>query len=128
MDYQLTIVPKSTYLHAIVSGTNTKENITNYLEELREEGISRKCFRVLIEEHLEGPRINISDVFSIVKEVSNRVIGVYEAIAYVDVNAVGDSMQFAETVARNRGLQIAMFSSVVDAEKWLQNYKKEKKI
>jgi hypothetical protein len=44
---------------------------------------------------------------------------VLRAIAYVDVNADGDLMQFAETVAVNRMLPVAVFSNVADAEKWL---------
>jgi hypothetical protein len=119
MDYQLVIIQKPTYLHAVVHGVNAKENVVKYLRELCEECISRKCFRVLIDEHLEGPRINILDVFSIVNQGSDQVVGLFEAFAYVDSNAVGDSMQFAQTVANNRGLPIAVFSSVVDAEKWL---------
>ena len=42
-----------------------------------------------------------------------------EAIAYVDVNAAGDLMQFAETVAVNRALPVTVFSTVVEAETWL---------
>jgi len=43
----------------------------------------------------------------------------FEAIAYVDVNADGELMKFAETVAVNRSLPVVVFSSVSDAEKWL---------
>jgi hypothetical protein len=32
-----------------------------------------------------------------------------------------DLMKFAETVAVNRGLPVTVFSSVSDAEKWLQS-------
>jgi hypothetical protein len=42
-----------------------------------------------------------------------------EAMAYVDVNAQGDLMQFAENVAVNRQFPIAVFSTVADAEQWL---------
>jgi hypothetical protein len=42
-----------------------------------------------------------------------------KAIAYVDVNAEGNLMRFAQTVAVNRGLPIAVFPTVADAEKWL---------
>ena len=121
MDYQLTIIQKPAYLHAIVNGVNTKENVVRYLEDLSKECMSRKCFRILIEEHLEGPRIDIFNVFSIIARRSNQVIGLFNAVAYVDCNAMGNSMQFAETVARNRGLPLAVFASVADAEKWLLN-------
>jgi hypothetical protein len=44
----------------------------------------------------------------------------FNAIAYVDVNAAGDVMQFAETVAVNRAVPVTVFSTVADAEQWLR--------
>jgi hypothetical protein len=74
---------------------------------------------VLIEERLEGPRLGTLDVFEIVSQGSSRALGILQAIAYVDVNAEGDLMQFAETVAVNRALPVTVFSTVADAERWL---------
>jgi hypothetical protein len=122
MSYSLTIVQNTTYLHATVTGTNTRENVARYLEEIRNECMSRNCLRVLIEEHLEGPRLAMMDVFRIATEGSNRSVGMLEAIAYVDVEAGGDLMKFAETVAVNRAMPVMVFSSVSDAEKWLLEY------
>jgi hypothetical protein len=45
--------------------------------------------------------------------------GFFEAIAYVDVNAAGALMQFAETVAVNRALPVKVFPTVAEAEEWL---------
>lgn len=59
------------------------------------------------------------DVFPIVSEGSSRARGKLEAIAYVDVNAEGTLMQFAETVALNRALPVTVFSTIADAERWL---------
>ena len=50
-----------------------------------------------------------------------RALGQIEVIAYVDVNAEGDLMKFAEDVAVNRFLRVAVFSSVQDAELWMQH-------
>jgi hypothetical protein len=74
---------------------------------------------VLIEERLEGPRLGTLDVYEIAAGGSGRAAGNFEAIAYVDVNAAGDLMKFAETVAVNRSVPVKVFSSVSDAEKWL---------
>jgi len=60
-------------------------------------------------------------VLELVSKESSKNRGLYEAIAYVDVNAVGDSMEFIENVTVNRGLPVRVFSTVVDAEKWLLN-------
>ena len=106
MTYELTIAQKPTYLHAIVTGRNNREHVMQYLEDILQECRARQCFRVLIEERLEGRRLGTLDVFKIVSEGSSRAPGMFDAIAYVDVNAAGDLMQFAETVA--------------DAEQWLR--------
>jgi hypothetical protein len=37
----------------------------------------------------------------------------------VDVNAGGDLMKFAETVANNRGIPMNLFKTVAEAEAWL---------
>lgn len=121
MEYHLTIIQKPKYLHAIVTGENTKENVARYLNELYEECKARKCSKVLMEEQLAGPRIDISDVFSIIDTRSNQITGMFEALAFVDTNARGDLMHFAETVARNRGLPLSVFSNVADAENWLHH-------
>lgn len=119
MAYKLTIDEKPTYLHAIVTGLNSKENVVGYLGGVLRECRARNCLRVLIEERLEGPRLGTLDVFEIASEGSKRAFGMLTAIAYVDIHAEGDLMHFAETVAVNRKLLVAVFSSVADAEKWL---------
>ena len=119
MSYKLTLDQKPAYIHAIVTGYNSKENVTRYLEDVRRECVARGCFRVLIEERLEGPRLRTMDVFQVAADGSRRALGVFHAMAYVDVNADGDLMKFAETVAVNRGIPVRLFSSVTDAEKWL---------
>ena len=121
MTYKLTIDQKPTYLHAIVTGRNSRENVARYMEEILRECTARSCFRVLIEERLEGLRLGMLDVFEIASEGSSKASGMLQAIAYVDVNAESDLMKFAETVAVNRALPVAVFSTVADAEKWLLN-------
>lgn len=119
MSYTLTLHEKPSYLHAIVTGYNSMENVARYLEELRHECMARGCFRVLIEERLEGPRLGTIDVFRIAADGSMRALGLFQAIAYVDVNADSNLMQFAETVAINRGIPVMLFSFVAEAERWL---------
>ena len=120
MPYQLTITEEGDYLHAIVTGTNDADTVARYLDELRRECIARRCYRLLIEERLEGPRLSTFPVYKVVSEGSERARGLLHAIAFVDVNAQGQLMEFAETVAVNRGLPIAMFATVEQARAWLQ--------
>lgn len=119
MTYQLTITEKPGYLHCVVTGKNSIENVAAYFQEVARECEARNCFRVLIEEHLVGRRLETWDVYQLVSEGSARNLGKFQAIAFVDVNAEGELMKFAETVACNRGLPIAVFATVPEAENWL---------
>lgn len=53
-----------------------------------------------------------------VAEGSMKAIGKFDAIAYVD-EKMGQMADFAETVAVNRGMPVAMFDNLGDAEAWL---------
>lgn len=119
MSCQLTITQKPGYLHCIVTGKNSMENVAAYLQELARECEARNCFRVLIEEHLVGRRLETWDVYQLVSDGSARNLGKFQAMAYVDVNAAGELMKFAETVASNRGLPMTMFTTVPEAESWI---------
>jgi len=119
MSYQLTVTEKPGYLHCIVTGKNTMENVASYFQEMARECEARNCFRVLIEEHLVGRRLETWDVYQLVSEGSAHHLGKFQAVAYVDVNAEGELMKFAETVASNRSMPITVFATVPEAENWL---------
>lgn len=42
-----------------------------------------------------------------------------QALAFVDVNAQGELMRFAEDVAVNRGMPVRVFPTIAAAEAWL---------
>ena len=119
MSYQLKITEKPNYLHAVVTGANTAENVAGYLKELVRECAARGCFNVLIEEKLTGRRLETWDVYQIASDSSAKARGLFKSIAYVDVNASGELMKFAETVANNRGVPMTLFATVAEAEAWL---------
>jgi hypothetical protein len=119
--YELTIEPRPGYLHIIVSGDNTRENVAGYMEEVVRECTLRQCFRVLLEERLTGPRLGTLDVFELVSAGSTRFLRTLTAMAFVDVNAHNqEMMQFAENVAVNRAFPVRVFPTVLAAERWLQ--------
>jgi hypothetical protein len=118
MTYELKIEQKPTYLHAVVTGTNSKENVLLYTDEIDRECTAQGTFRVLIEERLDGPRLGTMDVFEVVLRRVQRARR-FKAIAYVDTNAVGDSMRFAENLAVNRFVPVAVFRTLADAERWI---------
>jgi hypothetical protein len=59
------------------------------------------------------------EVFDIAAEGSADALGAIRALAYVDVNAEDDAMQFAETVAANRSMPARVFPTVAEAESWI---------
>lgn len=121
MSYHMSIEAKPGYLHFIVSGDNTRENVVRYMEEVVRECTLRQCFRALIEERLQGPRLGTLDVFEMVSAGSNRFLRTLRAMAYVDINARSqEMMQFAENVAVNRAFPVRVFPTVTAAERWLQ--------
>jgi hypothetical protein len=119
MGYELKIEQKPGYLHAVVTGQNSRDTVTEYLLRGILECKARGCFRVLVETRLQGPRLPLWDIFEIAANHSERDIGLFDAIAYVDTFATPDLLVFIENVTRNRGLPMRAFSSVAAAEKWL---------
>jgi hypothetical protein len=117
--YELKIEQKPEYLHCVVTGRNSQETVTRYMQQVMQECAARRCFRVLIEERLEGPRLGTMEVFTMVSAGSKRYQGMLEALAFVDLNAEGGVMRFAEDVAVNRGIPVRVFRTVDGAEKWL---------
>jgi hypothetical protein len=119
MGYALSVRERPGYLHFVVTGTNSRETVLQYLEEIGRECAARDCKHVLIEERLVGPRLDTTDVYMIASGQSAQAARTLEAIAYVDVNAVGRLMQFAEDVAVNRAMPVKVFATVAEAERWL---------
>ena len=121
MPYKLQVDNRDTYLHATVTGENTPETVKAYMQDIRDECEKQDCFRVLIEEHLTGRRFDEMEVFSLISEGSADMLGFFDALAYIDEQQDFNVSKFAETVAVNRGIPIAVFSSVADAKNWLRH-------
>lgn len=117
--YRVAFARKPGYLHAVVTGRNSVENVVGYLEQVQRECAAARCARVLIEERLDGPRLNLMQVFEVASR-QGRLPENVPTVAYVDVNATGSSMAFAEDVAVNRGLNVRVFGTITEAEKWLR--------
>ena len=118
MTCKVSITKKHGYLHARVTGQNSLDNVRQYLQEVIQACTDSQSCRVLIEEQLDGPRLNTFDVFKVASQ-SGDAAGTLKAVAYVDVNAQGDLMKFMETVAVNRGMLVKVFPVVDEAERWL---------
>ena len=123
MSYQMTTTERSGYVHFRVTGNNSPENVRAYLAEILATCQRLKCPVAMIEENLSGPSLDIVDMYKIASVGSAAVLPTIRAIAVVDVNPghPHDKMQFAENVAVTRGINVRVFGSVPQAEKWAQN-------
>jgi len=119
--YQLTIEDKGGYLHFRVTGPNTAESVRGYLADVYFACAQRDRAAILVEENLAGPGLGLVEIFEIVSEASERTWPHVRRLAYVDVNPAHSrpDMQFAETVAVNRGINVRLFATVAEAEQWL---------
>jgi hypothetical protein len=120
MSYKFSVEDRGDYLYVEVTGENSRETVLNYMQEVLTAAEKHDCFRVLINERLTGPRLEAMDVYNLASEGAMRVLGRFEAIAYVD-EAMGDMGDFVESVSVNRGMPLAFFSNVEDAREWIQS-------
>ena len=121
MSYQLKIDEASGYLHVLVSGANSGEVVRRYLHEVAEICGARRCSALLLEENLTGPAMNLAEIYSVVSEGSGYPLAHLLKVAFVDSNSEHPimNMRFAETVARNRGVNVRAFRTVPEARAWL---------
>lgn len=121
MHYAFEADLKNGYLHIRIRGNNDPETIRRYLQDVLTACAREECPNALIEERLEGARLAVGDIFSIISDKSGAFRPAMRLVAYVDANAAGTSnMKFAENAAVNRGVTVRVFSAVADAEKWLR--------
>ena len=122
MPYQLRIQEAAAYLHVLVTGANTPQVVRAYLREILEICARRRCTAVLIEENLAGPGLKLVDIYGIVSEGSEYPLAHLLKVAFVNANDEhpATSVKFAETVARNRGVNVRAFPTVQEAQAWLR--------
>ena len=122
MSFDVTFEDRDDYLYVYVTGSNSAESVVGYFARVREECDKRDCHRILIDENLEGPRLDLIEIFSLVTGGTSGALGFFDAIAYVDAQQDFEALKFAETVALNRAIPVAIFGSVEDAENWIRGH------
>lgn len=130
--YSFTVDEKPSYLHVKVDGQNNRPTVLKYLSDTYDACMQRGHSVVLIEENLRGPGFSVGEIYAIIAEAAGKFAGGIRQVAYVDTNPEHQDsrMKFAETVARNRAINVRMFSNVGDAEQWLatsQSGRKQKR-
>lgn len=122
MPYVLTWSEEADYLHFRVTGENTPENVQGYLEQIRAECVERGSVAILIEENLHGPRLRLLDIYRVVSEAVERHLPTIRAVAFVDVHVerAPENVEFGETLAYNRRVNVRRFGEVGAAAVWLR--------
>lgn len=118
--YQSTLEERPGYLHARVVGPRTPENAQRFLAEVYAACVRTGLKNVLLEMSFTGPSLGAPGVFSVISQASadGAKLG---RIAYVEASADGPGKaQFAETVARNRAVNVRLFPDVAQAARWLE--------
>ena len=122
MPYQLTIEERPTYLYARVTGERTPANALRFLEEVYAACVERGHSAVLMDMAFSGEPLPAASIYGILSQrapdgAKLRKIAYVQAVA--DDPDAPDMPRFAETVARNRGVNVRLFRAVVAAERWL---------
>lgn len=119
MEYELLLIERPAYLHAIGKGLRTPENAMRFLQESGEACMKSGHGNVLLEMAFTGPQLDSSKIFEVV-EARSAAGSRLRKIAYVDAARDNPARpQFAETVARNRGVNVRLFNDVPSAQAWL---------
>ena len=122
--YLLRIEQKQGYLHARITGENTPEVTRRYVVDLIEACRRANCPAVLIEENLEGPRMDVGELYGIIHELYAEFRSAIQVAAMVDVNPQRSdaNMRFVEDASVNRGAGVAAFPTVEKAEAWIRKH------
>lgn len=118
--YRITIQERPRYLYVAVTGANTPETISRYLNDIREACLRLGQKKVLLVVDLHGPGLGMLDVYKAVAAGFDAAAGTGIRAAYVDLaeHSVAN-MLLAENVAMTRGLPVHTFRDIVAAEAWL---------
>jgi len=122
MDYQFTVVEAPTYVHVIGAGALTAENMRRFLIDAHRSAVERHCDSLLLEPNFSGPSLNFGSIYSIICERSPDGSR-YKRIAYVETDQERhqEQAEFAEMAANKLGVNVRLFRSRIEAERWLQN-------
>lgn len=117
-DYNVEFEQRPGYLFARVTGENSPETIKAYTADILQTCQEHGCFRVLIHECLDGPRLSATEIYQMFAQTMPQWRGKFDAVAIVD-EKMGEMAKFAETVGVNRGMPIAAFASLEEATRWI---------
>ena len=125
--YRLVLAEHPGYLQATVTGTHNPENALRFLTESFDACVKTGQSALLLEFNLAGRSLASSSIFDVVSKRA-AVAAKLRKIAYYDNSERDpDKVKFAETVARNRGVNVRLFQDLEAAKTWLSEGTGEKK-
>ena len=119
VEYTLRLEERPGYLYAFVTGReDTLDACKEYWTRIHEEALELDVDRVVVEEDFPN-QLTPMEMFQF-GEFVKEAFGCRFKVAHVDRQLSDlDLNSFAETVAVNRGINVRIFSSFADAEKWI---------
>ncbi len=121
VSFQLAYSYEEDYLNVHVGGVSSVEVVVGYVEAVYQECHDRGVKKVLIREELKGS-LSMGMIFDAISEVSRSLHSPLKKIAWVDMlMRDAKKLDFAQTMARSRGIPINFFTSVSDAKTWLSS-------
>lgn len=122
MKYSFEKFVRDGFLHARIQGDNDVPTTRRYIGDLVRACEEENCVYVLVEENLEGPRLSVTEIFSIISERVAEVRSAIRVMAFVDASPerLKSNVQFGETVSVNRGMTVKVFDTLKEAETWLR--------
>lgn len=120
VNYEMTIEVHPHFLHARARGDRTAENASRFLREAYEACVHAGVASLLLEMRFTGATLGTPKIFEVVAARSGEGMRL-KKVAYVDVTpGAPGKPSFAETVARNRGVNVRLFPDIAAAARWLR--------
>jgi hypothetical protein len=119
--YKLTTEDRQGYLYAKMTGErDSYESTMAAVTELAGICLARKVTRLLVEHDMPG-KLSTLDVYKMASRLPDLFEGVDVGFV-IHRSEIPDNPKFLENVARNRGAQGRLFTSVSEAEAWLLSH------
>jgi hypothetical protein len=117
--YRLILTQQPEYLHATVTGAHNAENALRFLTECFEACTRTGSTALLLEFNLAGPSLQSSIIFDVVSKRTAQAVKLRKIAYYDNSERDPEKVKFAETVARNRGVNVRLFRDLDAAKGWL---------
>lgn len=114
----LTFLEHPNFLHVISTGSGNTDAVLATGQVIVNRAKNLGVEYVIIEDQLDGPKMQPIDTFAWLAELSKSARNVFKAVAVVSEKQGADK-QFMMSVAVNRGFNMALFDTALEAEQWL---------